>query len=131
MAGRYYSLQMQQCSSGGDCKHRQMQVREMQLLQSLFFFVAKHNLVLFAQHIPGVDNGAADALSRNNQRSFFMQVTGAQKDPTPIPVDLLEALVLRPQDWTSQSWARSLLASWEKALLIRCTGHMGVPSADL
>ena len=80
----------------GTCKSE----KAMQLLRSLFFFVAKHNLVLFAQHIPGVDSGAADALSRNNQRSFFMQVTVARKDPTPIPADLLEALVLRPQDWT-------------------------------
>ena len=36
--------------------------KAMQLMHSLFLFTAKYNLILSAQHIPGDDNGAADAL---------------------------------------------------------------------
>ena len=55
------------------------------LMRSLFLFTAKHNLILSAQHIPGADNGAADALSRNDKNLFLIQVAGARRDPTPIP----------------------------------------------
>ena len=84
-----------------------------------------------AQHIPGggggADNGAADALSRND----LMQVAGARRDPTLIPPDLLEALLLHPQDWTSQSWTRLLLAPWRrKASQSSLTGCTAVPKND-
>ena len=39
--------------------------KAMQLMQTFFLLTAKHNVILMAQHISGVDNGAADALSRN------------------------------------------------------------------
>ena len=68
--------------------------KAMQSMRSLLLFTAKHNLILSAQHIPGADNGVADALSRNDKNSFLIQVAGARRDPTPIPPDLLEALLL-------------------------------------
>ena len=104
--------------------------KAMQLMRSLFLFTAKHNLILSAQHIPGAENGAADALSRNDKNSFLIQVAGARTDPTPIPPDLLEALLLHPQDWTSQSWTRLLLASWRKASQSPLTGRTAVPKTD-
>ena len=103
--------------------------KAMQLMRSLFLFTAKHNLILSAQHILGADNGAADALSRNDKNSFLIQVAGARRDPTPIPPDLLEAL-LHPQDWTSQSWTRLLLASWRKASQSPLTGRTAAPKTD-
>lgn len=48
--------------------------RLMHLLRSLFFFLASFNVGLVAEHIPGVDNRAADALSRNDAASFLLQV---------------------------------------------------------
>lgn len=82
--------------------------RIMQLMRSLFFFTASCNVFLTAKHIPGVENRAADALSRDDLPSFFVQEPKGQKVATPIPQELIEALVERPQDWTSQNWTRLL-----------------------
>ncbi len=49
----------------------------MGLVRCLFVFAAKYNIVLLAEHVPGVENGAADALSRDNLPSFFTLVQGA------------------------------------------------------
>ena len=53
--------------------------RVMHLMRSLFFFTARWNVVLACTHIPGVDNGAVDVLSRNNLPSFQSLVPGSQK----------------------------------------------------
>ena len=46
----------------------------MHLMRSLFFLAAANNISIVGEHIPEVENGAADALSRNNCSSFFSQV---------------------------------------------------------
>ncbi len=51
----------------------------MQLLRCLFFFVAAFDIELWSVHLPGVCNGAADALSRNNHTSFLAQVPSARR----------------------------------------------------
>ncbi len=76
----------------------------MHLLRSLFFFMARFNLFLQAEHVPGRQNIAADSLSRDNLPLFFQQVPRASRLPTPIPDGLSQALVLRQPDWTSASW---------------------------
>ena len=54
-------------------------------------------LILLGDHIPGVENGAADALSRNNWPSFLTQaVPTAHREPTVIPQELVQALVVNP-----------------------------------
>ena len=80
----------------------------MHLVRSLFFFLAKYNTTLWAEHIPGGRNGAADALSRNDHLSFLSQVPSARRTPSRIPPGLLQALVLRQPDWTSRSWTALL-----------------------
>ena len=82
--------------------------RAMHLMRSLFFFLAKYNVALWAEHIPGGQNGAADALSRNNYLSFLSQVPSARRAPSLIPPGLLQALVLKQPDWTSRSWTMLL-----------------------
>ena len=44
----------------------------MQLLRSLWFFVAHYELNIVCEHIAGSSNVAADHLSRNNISSFFL-----------------------------------------------------------
>ena len=44
--------------------------RGMHLMRSLFFFLARWNVVLVCQHIAGVKNGTTDALLRNDLPSF-------------------------------------------------------------
>ena len=78
--------------------------RAMHLMRSLFFFLASYNVILLGDHIPGVENGIADALSRNNQPSFLTQVPTAHQEPTVLPQELVQALVVNQPDWTSQSW---------------------------
>ena len=77
----------------------------MHLFRCLFLVTAFHELSLKSMHIPGVQNVAVDAISRNNMVVFNTQVPGA----TPAPVDLLlEALHLligRHPDWTSPACA--------------------------
>ena len=87
----------------------------MHLLRSLFFFTASYDVVLVAQHIPGVENGAADALSRGNLPSFHAQEPAAQQTTSPIPQELLEALVHQRPDWTSQNWTALLVNCSQKA----------------
>ncbi len=80
----------------------------MHLLRSAFLFTAAYNITLVTEHIRGVQNGEADALSRDDHLSFLTQNPGACQVPVVIPQDLLEALVRQHPDWTSPSWARLL-----------------------
>ena len=63
--------------------------RAMHLMRSLFFFLARWNVALECQHIPGVENGAADTLSRNDLPSFQRLRPEACRAPTD---KLLQAL---------------------------------------
>ena len=85
--------------------------RVMHLMWSLFFFLARWNVVLVCQHIAGVENGAADALSRNDLPSFQRLVPGARQRPTAIPEPLMRALVWEQPDWTTVSWTTLLTTS--------------------
>lgn len=82
--------------------------RVMHLMRALFFFLAKFKITLIGSHIPGVENGAADALSRDNVDLFRQQVPGAADRPATIHPGLVQALILRMPDWTSRSWIELL-----------------------
>ena len=85
--------------------------RAMHLMRSLFFFLARWNVALECRHIPGVENGAADALSRNNLPSFQRLRPEAGRVPTVLPDALLQALVVEQPDWTTVSWTNLLTTS--------------------
>ena len=57
----------------------------MHLMRSLFL-VAHYNLQIIDQHIPGVENKAADVLSSNDVTSFHRQVPAANPEPTTMPL---------------------------------------------
>ncbi len=84
--------------------------RAMHLMRSAFFFLARHDVRVWAEHIPGVENRSADALSRNDCTSFLLQNPGAQPGPVTIPQELIRALILERPDWTSLSWTELLKA---------------------
>ena len=46
-----------------------------------------------------MENGAADALSRDNCHSFFLQVPQDRHQPATNPPAILQALVLQQPDW--------------------------------
>ena len=76
----------------------------MDLVRSLFFILAQFNIFLVSEHLPGVLNGDADALSRDKLSLFRSQVPKAQFQQTVLPVALLQLLVHQCPDWTSVHW---------------------------
>ena len=82
--------------------------RVMHLMRILFCLLARWNVVLVCQHIAGVENGAADALSHNDLPSFQRLVPGAKQ---AIPESLMRALVWEQPDWTTVSWTTLLTTS--------------------
>ena len=82
----------------------------MHLIGCLAFFRAHYNIFLFAEHIPGKDNTAADSLSRDNLPLFFQVCLLAARVPSPILEELVQALVLVRPDWTAPTW-RALFRS--------------------
>ncbi len=81
----------------------------MHLLRFLLFLAAVRNFSLKAIHIPGQDNAAADALSRNKLNRFFSLSPQGHRQPTAIPAAAVQiATTLRP-DWTSLPWRTQLL----------------------
>ena len=78
----------------------------MHLLRCLFFMAAHFSITVKAFHIPGVENIAADAISRNDLSRFMQATPEATPDPYPIPEKLVQMLVRLQPDWTSSLWAQ-------------------------
>lgn len=76
----------------------------MHLMRCLFFFQAVFSLSIHAVHLAGKKNIAADGLSRNNLPLFLQQVPTAKPQPTPLPAELLKAIIHQRPDWTSKTW---------------------------
>lgn len=102
----------------------------MHLMRCLFFFLAHHNVILVGEHIPGVDNGAADALSRDRLSSFMSQVPQANKTPARIHPDLTQALLTSRPDWTSRSWIELLKRIFRRGWPSQLSGPIAVHKGD-
>ena len=79
-------------------------VRHPHLMHLLRFFEAHFQFSHRATHIAGINNQAADALSRNNTYYFFGICSQAHPHPTELPEPLLELLTDISLTWTSPSW---------------------------
>ena len=55
------------------------------------------------RHVPGVENRAADSISRNNLPLFFHLLPQALPSPCRVPDDLVSHLI-RDRPWTSEDW---------------------------
>ena len=75
----------------------------MHLLRCLWFFTALFDIDITATHIAGVNNKAADMLSRNHMRRFFTVHPEALQYPTQVPVSLVSLITPQKLDWTSLS----------------------------
>ena len=95
----------------------------MHLLRCLHFFCAIHDVKLRSEHIAGVHNVVADAVSRNNLSILFAQVPRAEKLPTLIPHELFQFLINNQPNWQSPIWRdwlkNSSMTAWRTAL----SGH--------
>ena len=89
----------------------------MHFLWCLHFFCAHYGIVLRARHIAGVQNTAADALSRDKREVFLSCAPQAPLMASHIPQSLLDMLLLRKPDWTSPSWRTLFLATLQELSL--------------
>ena len=78
----------------------------MHLLRCMFFVAAHPDIQIHTNHVPGVENVAADALSRNRMSTFLQEVPAADPQPTAIPQALVDMTVMEQPDWTSPRWAQ-------------------------
>ena len=76
----------------------------MHLMRCLHFLAARHSCRISAEHIKGVLNEAADALSRDSLSTFQALQPAASRTPTPIPHQLLDLLIGNKPDWLSTNW---------------------------
>ena len=68
----------------------------MHLLRNLLFSAACHSFSFSAEHVPGVNNQLADALSRFHWQEFRQLAPDAHPFPTLIPPPLLAELISPP-----------------------------------
>ena len=76
----------------------------MHLMHCLFFIRAYWGIDLWAVHIPGEQNVAADAISHGNLSTLFQVSPQVSPLPTVVPQSLHDLLVVQQLDWTSPSW---------------------------
>ena len=73
----------------------------MWLLCSLLFSTVRHSFSFSSQHVPGVNNQLADALSRFSWQEFWHLAVDAQPLSTLVPPELLADL--RPPPYNSSA----------------------------
>ena len=76
----------------------------MHLLRCFSFYSAYYGFHFSAEHVPGVMNTAADALSQNNLPLFHFLMPQAQQWTLPAP--LVDLLINTRPDWGSLTWTR-------------------------
>ena len=89
-------------------KHTSKHPMAMHLLRCLFFIICARSNI--AEHIAGVSNEAADALSRNNLPAFFLKVPSAASFASVIPPALIEILINQRPNCLSAEWSSAFQA---------------------
>ncbi len=85
----------------GSCKER----HTMHLRRCLAYLEAVGEFVLVADHIRGVDNVVADALSRDNVALAHSLMQEVREDAEVIPPNLLELLTTSDAVWSEREWS--------------------------
>ena len=78
----------------------------MHLLRCLVFYAAFYRFNFVSEHVSGVLNTAADAISRNNV-SLFLYLNHRR----PIPQPVLDLLVTKRPEWGSKDWMTAFTSS--------------------
>ena len=81
----------------------------MHLLRCLALYAAYYQFNFHAEHLPGMQNAAADAISRNNLPMFFSLLP--QMPQVIIPHAVTTLLVTTRPDWGSQNWTTAFRSS--------------------
>lgn len=88
----------------------------MHMMRCLAFYSAFYRFQFIAEHIPGIHNTAADAISRNNLLLFYSLVP--QSRQVSLPPAVVDLIVNTRPDWGSQAWTTLFTSS-----LIRESPH--------
>lgn len=92
----------------------------MHLLRCVHFFCAVYDFRLRAEHLPGLLNVRADAISRNKMQVFFKEVPSARRSSNPLPPSVWAFLTRQRQDGRCPIWGELLStaagAPWQLAL---------------
>ena len=81
----------------------------MHMLRCLVFYSAYYRFQITAEHIPGILNTAADAISRNNISLFQSLVP--QTPPVALPQTMVDLIVNNRPDWGSNRWTHLFTSS--------------------
>lgn len=100
----------------------------MHLLRCMFFFMAQFQFEYRVEHLPGKENRAADALSRDHLAEFHSLFPQAPHSPTTTPPALLEMLLDPSLTWTSPRWNSLFANILHKALPSQPRGPIPLPS---
>ena len=84
---------------GGYCKDPAMG----HMLRCLFYLEARFSFTLTAEHVAGVENGVADAISRNKLATMFCLSPQMSRVPSTVPHALVGGLIVS-RNWTSEDW---------------------------
>ena len=79
---------------------------------SCFLYASVHHFDIVGEHIAGVHNAAADAISRNNLALFSSMFP--QVPHVPIPQSVRDLLVEIQPDWGSHRWTDLFKSSWTR-----------------
>ncbi len=83
----------------------------MQLRRCLAYLKARIEFSMWATHIQGTRNQAADSLSRNNVTGFRLWCPQAQEQESAVPAELLDMLLLQETNWTRRDWMEQWTSS--------------------
>ena len=99
--------------NSGSCR----EAEAMHLRRCLAFMEAQRGFHMVADHIRGVDNVVADALSRNKLPLAQSLMQGAEPRPVPVSDGVLEVVARTKPDWTDGEWEKlwtiSLAKDWQ------------------
>ncbi len=84
----------------GSCREPQA----MHLRQCLAFMAATGEFVLLAEHVRGVDNVAADELSRGRLTAARIAMQVSDGEQQTVPDRVLELMVTGSENWSDQQW---------------------------
>ena len=103
----------------------------MHMLCYLAFYTAYYSFQITAEHIPGILNTAADALSRNYLSLLHSLIPQSQQ--VPLPQTVMDLVVNSRPDWGSEAWThlftRSLTRDYPQQPR-QSTGQDGVNTRD-
>ena len=101
------------------------------LLRILALVSALLDISISAQHLPGINNASADALSRGNVSLFFSLNPQASPIPVIIPQELLDLVLNLKAWWISQTYTGLLISSLTAALRLPPLQPTNLPSRGI